>query len=158
MKKIRFLFPFIILSVFYFLGCAHVISKESRRLAVNNIPFQWIAQNPGRYKGVLVIWGGEIIQTRNLKEGSQIVVLQRSLGYSEEPLMESNSGGRFLVFYKGFLDPAIYEKGKLITVAGIIEGEKALPLDQINYSYPFVDVQEIHLWKQDELSYYYHNY
>ena len=121
-------------------------------MAASKIPFQWISQNPERYKGILVIWGGEVIETRNLKEGTQVIILQRSLGYSEEPLLASTSGGRFIALYNGFLDPAIYKKGRIITVAGIIEGEKMLPLYEIEYSYPYINAKEIYLWKRDELS------
>ena len=152
MRKIKLLFLFFLVIILFLSGCAHVISREARKFAASNIPFQWIAENPERYKGILVIWGGQIIETRNVEEGTQIIVLQKYLGYSEEPMMESNSGGRFLVLYKGFLDPFIYAEGEIITVAGIIEGEKMLPLYEIEYSYPYINAKEIYLWKRDELS------
>ena len=156
MKKIKIFALFILVMILYISGCAHVISRESRKFAATNIPFQWIAQNPERYKGILVIWGGEIIETLNVKEGTQLIVLQKPLGYSEMPKMENNSGGRFLVLYEGFLDPAIYGKGEIITVAGIVEGEKILPLHEIEYSYPYLMAQEIYFWRRDKLSQYYH--
>ncbi|MGA1874108.1 MAG: Slp family lipoprotein [bacterium] len=152
MKGLKSLSVCVMLFSLALAGCAHVISGESRRLAATNVPFQWIAHNPEGYKGVFVIWGGQIIETRNLREGAHLVILQRPLGYSEEPLIESNSGGRFLVLYKGFLDPSIYQSGKIVTVAGIIEGEKTLPLDEIEYRYPYLNAKEIHLWKRSELS------
>ena len=156
MKKIKIFTLFILVMILYSSGCAHVISRESREFAATNIPFQWIAQNPERYKGILVIWGGKIIETLNVKEGTHLIVLQKPLGYSEMPKMESNSGGRFLVLYNGFLDPAIYGKGEIITVAGIVEGEIVLPLHEIEYSYPYLMAQEIYFWRRDELSQYNH--
>lgn len=158
MRKRGAFFLLLTLAVLLIAGCAHVISKESRRLSARNIPFQWIAQNPERYKGIMVIWGGQIIETNPLQEGTQITVLQRPLGYSEEPIGYNNSEGRFLVLYKGFLDPAVYEKGEIITVAGVIEGEKTLPLGEIEYHYPYLNAREIHLWKPDELNQYYYYY
>jgi len=156
MNKTKIFALFIIVMILSLSGCAHVISREARKFAATNIPFQWIAQNPERYKGILVIWGGEIIETLNVKEGTQIIVLQKPLGYSEAPKMESDSGGRFLVLYKGFLDPAIYAKGEMITVAGMVEAEKHLPLHEIEYNYPYLIAQEIYFWKRDELSQYNH--
>ncbi len=156
MKKPTKILLFFTIIALFISGCAHVISKESRTLAARKIPFQWIAQNPENYKGIMVIWGGDIIETQNLKEGTQIVVLQKPLARSEQPIEENKSGGRFLVLYKGFLDPAIYEKGRIITVAGIIEGEKVLPLGQSEYRYPYLNAREIHLWKPDELGQYYY--
>ena len=128
-------------------GCSHVISKESRNMAVKNIPFQWIAENPARYQGILVIWGGEIIETKNTQEGTIIEILQRPLGYSEEPDETQGSGGRFLVLYDtGYLDPALFQKGTKITVAGMVEGEKRIRLGEIEYPYPYLIDREIHVW------------
>jgi len=155
-KKPNKILLFLTIILLFISGCAHVISKESRSLAARKIPFQWIAQNPEGYKGIMVVWGGDIIETQNLKEGTQIVVLQRPLARSEQPIEENKSGGRFLVLYKGFLDPAIYEKGRKITVAGIIEGEKVLPLGQSEYHYPYLNAREIHLWKPDDMGQYYY--
>ncbi|MEW5803842.1 MAG: Slp family lipoprotein [bacterium] len=158
MKKQTRLLLFLTIIALLVSGCAHVMSKESRGLAAKKIPFQWVAQNPEGYKGIMVIWGGQIIETQNLQDGTQIVVLQRPLGRSEQPIGDDKSGGRFLVIYKGFLDPAVYEKGQFITVAGIIEGEKALPLGEIEYHYPYVNAREIHLWMADEMIQYYYSY
>ncbi|MCL6584524.1 MAG: Slp family lipoprotein [bacterium] len=155
-KQSRLLLLFLAAVALLIAGCAHVISSESRRLAAKNIPFQWIAQNPDRYKGIMVIWGGQIIETRNLPEGTLIVVLQRPLGRFEQPIEDSRPQGRFLVLYQGFLDPAVYEKGEMITVAGIIEGEKVMPLGEIEYRYPYLNAREIHLWMPDEMSQYYY--
>jgi len=130
-------------------GCAHVISRESRDMAAQNIPFQWIAENPERYRGILVIWGGEIIETRNIQEGTIIEVLQRPLGYSEEPDETQGSGGRFLVSYdRGFLNPVVLRRGMKITVAGMVEGEKQIGVDGTDYSYPVLVAREIHLWNE----------
>ncbi|MEW6378022.1 MAG: Slp family lipoprotein [bacterium] len=156
MKKHNRFLLFFTLVALLIAGCAHVISHESRRLAAKNIPFQWIAQNPERYRGIMVIWGGQIIETQNLPEGTLVTVLQKPLDRSEQPLRDSKPEGRFLVIYQGFLDPAVYGKGEIITVAGIIEGEKVMPLGKIEYRYPYLNAREIHLWKPDEISQYYY--
>ncbi|MEW5804300.1 MAG: Slp family lipoprotein [bacterium] len=140
------------------MSCAHSISREARDMAVNDIPFQWIAENPGRYRGAFVLWGGEIINSQNLGDGALIEVLQRPLGYSEEPDETKNSSGRFLVLYDtGILDPAIFRRGVKITVAGIVEGERVLRLGgvvqmgKVSYVYPYIIAREVHLWENDKL-------
>ena len=80
------------------------------------------------------------------------------LDRSEQPIGDNKFGGRFLVLYQGFLDPAIYEKGKIITVAGIIKGDKALPLGDTEYHYPYLNAREIHLWVPEEMILYYQYY
>ena len=138
------------------MSCTHAISREARDMAVRDIPFQWIAENPERYRGALVIWGGEVIESKNLREGTLIEVLQRPLGRSEKPDETKNSGGRFLVLYDaGFLDPSVFRRGTKITVAGVVEGKKVLQMGgmvrmgEVNYSYPYLMAREIHLWESD---------
>lgn len=57
-----------------------------------------------------------------------------------------DSDGRFLALYDGYLDTAIYTRGREVAVAGDIRGKKVLPLGQIDYTYPFIFIKEIHLF------------
>ncbi|MEW6379105.1 MAG: Slp family lipoprotein [bacterium] len=147
-----------VLSMISIMGCTHTISKEARDMAVNDIPFQWIAENPERYRGAFVIWGGEIINLQSLGEGTLIEVLQRPLGRSEEPDETKISGGRFLVLYDaGFLDPALFQRGVKITVAGIVEGRRMLrsgsvvQMGELNYAYPYLIAREVYLWENERM-------
>ncbi len=67
--------------------------------------------------GTLVIWGGEIIRTVTAGEKSDIIVLETPLDHWEKPLSDVHSQGRFIVQDNRFLDPAVYAKGRKITVA-----------------------------------------
>jgi len=142
--------PLLLLSI---MSCTHVISKEARDMAVTDIPFKWIAENPERYRGAFVIWGVEIINSQNLGDGALIEVLQRPLGGSEEPDETKNSGGRFLVLYEAdILDPAIFLRGVKITVAGIVEGQRvlqmggAVQMGEVSYAYPYLLAREVHIF------------
>jgi len=159
MKAKRGLFlavPLLLLSI---ISCTHAISKEARDMAVNDIPFRWIAENPERYRGAFVIWGGEVINSQNLGDGALIEILQRPLRRSEEPDETKNSSGRFLVLYdSGFLDPAIFFKGVKITVAGIVEGQRVLQMGGVvqmgeaGYVYPLILAREVHIWENERNS------
>ena len=48
----------------------------------------------------------------------------------------------------GFLDPEIYPAGTRITVAGPLDGVYTEPLEDIDYTYPVVEIQQIHLWPE----------
>jgi outer membrane lipoprotein len=136
-----------------FSGCAP-ISKELRAEAGQKLTFQQVFQNPEAYKGKIVIWGGEIIQTINQKDKTTLIeVLQRPLDWQEEPKEAETSGGRFLILVERFLDPHIYKKGREITVAGEILGEKTRPLGEMQYRYPFVLSKQIYLWREYGYSY-----
>ncbi len=150
------LFFFIILT-----GCAHVISKDLRASADPSLTFGQVHQNSNTYKGKFVVWGGEIIETVNQKDGTtQIEAFQRPLGWGEEPKEALASEGRFLILVREYLDPYLFRRGRKITVAGEILGEKIKLLGEMDYRYPLLLSKQIYLW--EEYDYYpvpyYHPY
>ena len=113
-----------------------------------SLTLQEVSENPEAYKGKIVIWGGEIVQTMNQKDGTTLIaVLQRPLNRIEEPEVTKPSGGRFLVFSRDYLDAFIFEEGIKVTVAGEILGEKIKPLGEIQYRYPSILSEEVYLWR-----------
>ena len=71
-----------LLLLILFPGCGP-ISKELRAQTDRTLSFQQVFQNPEAYKGKIAIWGGEIIETTNQKDGTTlIVVLQRPLDWT----------------------------------------------------------------------------
>ena len=135
-------------------GCAHVISQDLRDQADPSLTFSEIFQNPSAYKGKAVVWGGEIIETVNRKEGDTLIeVFQRPLDGRGEPKETLASEGRFLILAEKYLDPYLYRKGKKLTVAGEILGEEMKPLGNMDYRYPLLLSKQIYLWE-----YYYYPY
>jgi outer membrane lipoprotein len=143
-KYLRFFFFGLLL--FLLSGCAYPISKDLRQKAEESPTFSKILQNPTAYTGSIVLWGGSIIQTLNIKEGTEIVVLEVPLGYEERPEGTRYSQGRFIVKTSRYLDPEIYKPGRKITVAGEIIGKEARRLGKTKYTYPVVTMKQIHLW------------
>lgn len=147
------------LGLFLFLlslsGCAHVISKDLRTKSDPSLTLSQVRNNPEAFKGKMVVWGGEIVETLNLKEGdTQIEVFQRNLGWRGEPKGTGVSEGRFLILSDQYLDPYLFCKGKKITVAGEILGEKIKAIGEMDYRYPLISSKQIYLWPE----YYYYPY
>ncbi|NWF94330.1 MAG: Slp family lipoprotein [Syntrophaceae bacterium] len=142
--------PFLLLFVAVLIsGCAHVISKDLRQKMDPSLTFTQILQSPNTYQGKTVLWGGEIIQTLNQKDGSTLIeVFQKPLGWRGEPRETFASEGRFLVIAEKYLDPYLFCKGRRITVAGEIHGEKIKPVGEMDYRYPLVLSKQIYLWKE----------
>ena len=130
-------------------GCAHVISKEVRREVTKDLTVAQVLKDPDVYKGRGVLWGGVIIESQNLREGTQIVVLEKKLGWRGRPKESDQSRGRFIVLHPGYLETAIYRKDREITVAGEIIGRKVMPIDQMDYTYPVLTPRQIHLWEEE---------
>jgi len=148
MKKFH-RFPLFLLFLYILTsGCAHVISKDLRARTDLSLTFGQVLQNPNAYKDKNVLWGGEIIQTVNQKDGTTLIeVFQKSLGWRGEPKNLSVSEGRFLVLVERYLDPYLYREGRKITVAGKILGEKIKPLGEMDYRHPFLLSEQIYVWR-----------
>jgi outer membrane lipoprotein len=127
-------------------GCAHVISEPVRRQAQPPVPFGELRANPEALKGRTAILGGEILQTYNLREGTRIEVLQRPLSGSATPRLTDTTGGRFMALCQEYLDPAVYAPGRRITVAGQVLGSYVGKVGEVDYTYPLIACQEIHLF------------
>jgi len=127
-------------------GCAHVISKETLKEVDRSATFAQVVKAPDAYVGKTVLFGGEIIETKNFADKSQIVVLQHPLDSRDRPVAGDVSEGRFIILTSGFLDPAIYSPGRQITVAGRVVGNEKHPLGEIEYTYPVIEKQGLYLW------------
>jgi outer membrane lipoprotein len=139
----------IILIAFVFIsGCAPVISREISQQIDTSIDFRSVFEKPDNYRNEMVLWGGVIVSTRNLKEGTLIEILQKPLGYGNEPAEGDYSEGRFLALSDGYLDTAVYAKDREVTVAGIVKGQRMQQLDEIQYAYPLLAIKELHLWAE----------
>jgi len=137
-------------------GCSYPISRELRREAKGGPTFQMVLANPDAYKGRVVIWGGRVIETTNLPAGSELLVLETPLDSGLEPLASRYSQGRFIAKANCFLDPAIYRKGREVTVAGEVVGKESRPLGKTTYPYPAIAVKQIYLWPKARPYYYYY--
>jgi outer membrane lipoprotein len=133
-----------------FPGCAPVISQEVMKDVDKAIRFEQLLENPEAYQGKTVLLGGDIIEAKNYPDKTLIVVLQRHLELRNRPAADGVSKGRFIVSISGFLDPAIYRKGRQITVVGSVSGEEVRPLGEIEYAYPVIAKRELYLWPSDE--------
>ena len=111
----------VVLMISMLLCSCSVISRPMKKEAGAKVNLRHIAEYTDRYLGQTIILGGYIIEVENNEETTLITVLQAPLDVSDSPLSRDKSQGRFIVSVDGFLDPAVYEKDRSITVAGIVE-------------------------------------
>ena len=96
--------------------------------------------------GKQVLWGGTILHTTNLKDSTQLEVLAYPLDANQRPQSESAPLGRFILEQAGYLEPASYAEGRLITVVGTVTGTRAGRVDESDYEYPVITVRQLNLW------------
>jgi outer membrane lipoprotein len=127
------------------MGCAHTVSESVRQQAGPPVPFPQLRADPDAYVGRTVIFGGDILSTRNVEQKTFIEILQKPLDRSETPQVTDQSGGRFMALCDGYLDPAVYAEGRQITVAGRVIGTHTGKVGEIEYVYPLLACLETHL-------------
>jgi outer membrane lipoprotein len=136
------LLPFLILC-----GCAHVISEQARSQTDPTLSFAALKASPDSHRGKQIMLGGIVAGVRNTREGGQLEVIQTPLAGNGMPDDLYHSGGRFLAVSAGYLDAAIYTAGRPVTLVGEVKGQKTLPLDETEYTYPVVAIKEIYPWQ-----------
>ena len=127
-------------------GCAAGITQQSRSLVTYTGTFSELQKTPDVYVDEVVILGGKILETQASHTSSELTVLQLPLGSNSRPMNQDQSKGRFLVRSDQFLDPAIYQKGRLFTVVGILKNSKVQAIGGFEYVYPLLEAIEIKLW------------
>ena len=102
-------------------------------------------------KGQAVVFGGNVLTGRRLKDGTRIEILQLPLDQSTRPGYDlTQSQGRFIAFQREFLDPATLPPGTRVTVTGEISGSVILPLDETDYIYPVINIKQLRVWAKSE--------
>lgn len=101
---------------------------------------------PDRFEGAEVRWGGAVASVRNLPAETRIEVVSRVLNGSGRPVSTPRGGSRFIALVEGFLDPAIYTPGRLVTFQGVVIGSRHAQGDSVLY--PVVDVRAHVLWER----------
>ena len=129
------------------LSCT-VISQPVRSEAEPAVPFKTLVAEADRFKGRTVILGGYILETTNLKSETILKVLQVPLRWGEEPALKDSSEGRFQVYHPGFLDPEVYRKDRVITVAGEVIGSGTEQIGADRIQYLKIKHREIYLWPE----------
>lgn len=148
-RGVKILFFLLVLLVpELYTGCASIPSRQFRQQVGAPIPFQELLEGDG-HRGKRVILGGYILETVNELDGTRLTLLQAPLDSRNKPESQDLSQGRFVVQTEEFLDPAIYTKGRKLTVGGKVWGASPQLLGNVTYRYPVIKAEEIHLWPKE---------
>jgi outer membrane lipoprotein len=127
-------------------SCATGISDQARSKVTYSGTFSRLQQRPDEFLQETVMWGGKVIETRPLAAATELVVLQLDLTAQDRPKDDDRSQGRYVARSQGFLDPAIYPNGTLITVVGrFVETDQRM-IGEMDYQYPVIEIDEIKKW------------
>ncbi len=128
-------------------GCASPVPKAIREPAPGDIRVDSVRADAERYISAQIRWGGSIVAVKNHKEETWLEIVARELGANGRPRETDTSKGRFIARTQGFLDPAIYATGRLVTVTGTVAEMTTRSIGEYPYHYPVVKAQTVYLWK-----------
>jgi len=135
------------------LGCATGISPKVRSQVTYTGTFSEIQKAPDEYIGKIVMFGGKILNNQASPSASELTVLHLRIDGRDRPKEGDQSEGRYLIQSDQFLDPAIYKKETLLTVAGKITGSEVRAIGGFEYVYPKLKAIEIKLWPKADRFY-----
>lgn len=131
-------------------GCANVPEQIEVANDTNLVSFESVLNSEGTSQGATARWGGEIITVENKKDYSEIEILHYPSNNYGKPHSTQNSKGRFKVRVAEFIDPLVFEKGRLITFLGEIGAPAEGLIGEQIYVYPVLVATGYHMWKDTE--------
>jgi outer membrane lipoprotein len=139
----------LLLAVWALAGCASSqVPQAIRERPLQLLTVTEVQQDPGRFLGRRVRWGGTIIAAHNRERTTEIEVLSRPLGTDGEPRGDKPGEGRFMALFQGFADPAEYPRDRLLTITGRVQRLEIHPVGEYPYRYPVVEVESRYLWPE----------
>jgi outer membrane lipoprotein len=115
-----------------------------------HLTFPEVFASPDSYQGRNIVLGGQVLNSKRVKEGTQIELLQLPLNKDLEPTTDlTQSQGRALALHQESVDPATLTPGMMVTIVGEVIGAKTGRLDEVDYRYPTLTVKYWHVWHPD---------
>ena len=138
------------------ISCATAPKFDTKNIELSLTP-QQVINKPAAARGKAVIWGGTILDIRNLEKETQIEILAYPLNTSHRPLTDKKPLGRFIILHTGYLEPTTYAQGKQISVLGKVSGTRSGKIGDTRYTYALIKSQQLHLWsKESETQTFFH--
>lgn len=143
----HFALPVAILSLLLASGCSHVISQAARDSVTPGLTLAAVKADPTPYLGQRLLLGGVILGNQPGSEVSTLEIYTWHLDRSGEPVAVNEEAGRFLATSDRFLDPALYQSGRMVTLTASVSGRETRPLGELSYDYPLLRIIELYLWR-----------
>ena len=129
-------------------ACASTPAFDTSTVVKSLTPRSVIAE-PAGSQGKTALWGGTILDTQNLKDSTRIEVLAYPLDSSQRPLLSGKPLGRFIIQQQGYLEPASYSQGRLVSVIGSVGESQRGKVGESAYTYPVINAEQLHLWSPE---------
>lgn len=129
-------------------ACASGPGYDTRQVSLGTTPRSAVDELEA-VRGQKVLWGGVILNTSNMASVTRLEILAYPLDGKQSPQRDREPLGRFLLEHQGFLEPATYAEGRLITMVGTVVSSARGQVGELDYIYPVIEASELHLWPRD---------
>lgn len=127
-------------------GCA--VHPRPQALHVDSrLRPQDVLAHPQKSQGARVRWGGMVLNDKVGPVRSTLTILAYPLSRRGRPLLQRSSWGRFQAVAAGYLDPAVFAQGRLVTVVGAVGSTRTGLIGKARYVYPRIHILETHIWR-----------
>lgn len=131
-------------------GCASYPDKVAVVEGAELTAFIDVNKLDSNFIGKTVRWSGIIAKISNEKSVTKLDVLYYPANNNGRPKTKDEPLGRFRVVIEGFVDPAIYRRGKAITALGQLKESETAKIGEYEYEYPTLTSKNVYLWKKVE--------
>ncbi|RYD14322.1 MAG: hypothetical protein EOP90_13995 [Lysobacteraceae bacterium] len=104
------------------------------------------AHEPQRHAGTAVVWGGKILDVRNLADETEVQLAVHPLDAAQRPQQSEPVLGRALVVLPGFVDPLDFPPGRFVTVLGHLDGTRTRRIGDAERALAVLQRDALHLW------------
>lgn len=134
-------------------ACSPVLRREFMDQGAREFDPRHLTETPEVFQGKLFVFGGVIVETRLVEQGSLIEAMFLPVDRYGYPNEDGPYQGRFLALYprsRGILDPLIYKKGREITIAGEFLEPRSGKIEQMEYTFPMFEIRQVYLWEASD--------
>jgi|SRR5690554_5723568 len=131
-------------------ACASRYPQTIRTDATDLVEFTQAQRQADVHEGRQARWGGVIADVRNSEDGTRIEVVNFRLNNFGRPRASDESQGRFVVYVNDFIDPEIYQRGRMVTALGQFQGLEQGQIGDFRYDYPVLAATGVELWKTQQ--------
>jgi outer membrane lipoprotein len=133
------------------LGCSRhqVIPTHLENHINRDVSYEQIKASPDKYRGQLIVWGGEVLKVTRDTDRIVVEILRLPLNNDLTPAeSRTSSQGRFLGYVnKGeIIDQALLQEGTTLTVIGEVKGMQETTGNQAANEYPRLAIRDMTAW------------
>lgn len=153
-------FAYLVLLITVLVGCS-TAGKVPLSIVMpppNDVQLAEVLNNPSRFVGADVRWGGSILKTQQYPDFLRVEVLQRSLNEEGEPQLEGGtSDGRFIAHIPAPYEADKFRRNRFITVYGELAKPETVQInEQAEQQLPVAKARSYYTWRiRRDYDYYY---